>query len=43
MVQCTGIMPVLNEQFAVNDTLTAESVPPIDIRHVGKMFMETFV
>jgi hypothetical protein len=38
-----GMMSVLNKQFAVNDTLTAESVPPIDIHQVGKSFMETFV
>jgi hypothetical protein len=37
------MMSVLNKQFAVNDTLTAENVPPIDIHHVGKLFMETFV
>ena len=42
MVLFTG-MSVLNRQFAVNDNLTAESVPPIDIHHVGKLFMETFV
>ena len=34
---------MLNKQFVVNDTLTAENVPPIDIHHVGKLFMETFV
>jgi len=37
------MMSVLNKQFAVNVTLTAESVPPIDIHQVGKLFMETFV
>ena len=43
MVQYAGMMLVLNKQFAVNGTLTAESVPPIDIHHVRKLFMETFV
>jgi len=32
-----------DKKFAVNGTLTAESVPPIDIHHVGRLFMETFV
>jgi len=32
-----------DKQFAVNNILTAESVPPFDIHHVGRLFMETFV
>jgi hypothetical protein len=41
MVQCTTVSASINS--VVNDTLTAESVTPIDIHHVGKLFMETFV
>jgi hypothetical protein len=43
VLQFTMMMSVLNEQFAVNDSVTAESFPPIDIHYVRKLFMEMFV
>ena len=43
MLLYTGLMSLLNKQFAVNDILTAESFAPIDIHHVRKLLMETFV